>query len=66
MYLSTLPSQIYLINLKRRGDRRERMLRMLEVIGIDVTVTEAVDGKYDTVTGINDTQPSSRLVYLFI
>ncbi|XP_030630612.1 procollagen galactosyltransferase 2 [Chanos chanos] len=37
--------QIYLINLKRRLDRRERMLHTLEVMGIEVTLTDAVDGK---------------------
>ncbi|XP_077060954.1 procollagen galactosyltransferase 2 [Siphateles boraxobius] len=38
-------NQVYLINLKRREDRRDRMLRSLEVLGIDVTLTDAVDGK---------------------
>nr|XP_006635346.1 PREDICTED: procollagen galactosyltransferase 2 [Lepisosteus oculatus] len=37
--------EIFLINLKRRADRRDRMLRTLEALGIDTTVTEAVDGK---------------------
>ncbi|KAJ8419001.1 hypothetical protein AAFF_G00005000 [Aldrovandia affinis] len=37
--------EIFLINLKRRLDRRQRMLRTLGSLGIDVTVTEAVDGK---------------------
>ncbi|XP_062337403.1 procollagen galactosyltransferase 2 [Osmerus eperlanus] len=37
--------QIFLINLKRRLDRRERMLSTLAVLGIDATLTEAVDGK---------------------
>ncbi|KAM3865630.1 procollagen galactosyltransferase 2-like [Diretmus argenteus] len=37
--------EIFLINLKRRLDRRERMLSSLAVLGIDVTLTEAVDGK---------------------
>uniref|UniRef100_A0A671LUI1 Si:ch211-13f8.2 n=1 Tax=Sinocyclocheilus anshuiensis TaxID=1608454 RepID=A0A671LUI1_9TELE len=36
---------VYLINLKRREDR---MLRSLELLGIDVTLIDAVDGKYDT------------------
>ncbi|KTF73892.1 hypothetical protein cypCar_00023759 [Cyprinus carpio] len=36
--------QVYLINLKRREDRRDRMLRSLEVLGIDFTLTDAVDG----------------------
>ncbi|XP_043075611.1 procollagen galactosyltransferase 2 [Puntigrus tetrazona] len=44
-------NQVYLINLKRREDRRDRMLRSLEVLGIDVTITEAVDGK-----ALNSTQ----------
>ncbi|RXN35365.1 procollagen galactosyltransferase 2-like protein [Labeo rohita] len=38
-------NQVYLINLKRREDRRDRMLRSLDVLGIDVTLTDAVDGK---------------------
>uniref|UniRef100_A0A673AGF5 Procollagen galactosyltransferase 2-like n=1 Tax=Sphaeramia orbicularis TaxID=375764 RepID=A0A673AGF5_9TELE len=37
--------EIYLINLKRRSDRRQRMLRTLAVLGINATFTEAVDGK---------------------
>ncbi|KAG5847517.1 hypothetical protein ANANG_G00126880 [Anguilla anguilla] len=37
--------QIFLINLKRRVDRRQRMLHSLEVLGIEATLTEAVDGK---------------------
>ncbi|XP_016377140.1 procollagen galactosyltransferase 2-like [Sinocyclocheilus rhinocerous] len=44
-------NQVYLINLKRREDRRDRMLRSLEVLGIDVTLTDAVDGK-----ALNSTQ----------
>ncbi|XP_051557514.1 procollagen galactosyltransferase 2 [Myxocyprinus asiaticus] len=38
-------NQVYLINLKRRADRRDRMLHSFEVLGIDVTLTDAVDGK---------------------
>ncbi|KAI5612643.1 procollagen galactosyltransferase 2, partial [Silurus asotus] len=38
--------EIYIINLRRRMDRRERMLCTLDVLGIEVTVTDAVDGKY--------------------
>uniref|UniRef100_A0AAR2M2E1 Glycosyl transferase family 25 domain-containing protein n=1 Tax=Pygocentrus nattereri TaxID=42514 RepID=A0AAR2M2E1_PYGNA len=38
-------NEIFLINLKRRTDRRERMLNTLEALGLEVTVTEAVDGK---------------------
>ncbi|XP_068995636.1 procollagen galactosyltransferase 2 [Embiotoca jacksoni] len=37
--------EIFLINLKRRADRRERMLSSLAVLGINATLTEAVDGK---------------------
>ncbi|XP_072544755.1 procollagen galactosyltransferase 2 [Salminus brasiliensis] len=37
--------EVYLINLRRREDRRERMLGTLEVLGIEVTLTDAVDGK---------------------
>nr|XP_033507194.1 procollagen galactosyltransferase 2 [Epinephelus lanceolatus] len=52
-YVHTLPkepgkmgfNEIYLINLKRRSDRRDRMLSSLAVLGIDATLTEAVDGK---------------------
>ncbi|KAK2901303.1 hypothetical protein Q8A67_009418 [Cirrhinus molitorella] len=44
-------NQVYLINLKHRDDRRDRMLRSLEVLDIDVTLTDAVDGK-----ALNSTQ----------
>ncbi|XP_033863716.3 procollagen galactosyltransferase 2 isoform X1 [Acipenser ruthenus] len=37
--------EIFLINLKRRRDRRERTERSLEAQGISATVTDAVDGK---------------------
>lgn len=37
--------QIYLINLRRRPDRRERMLFSLNELEIDVKVVDAVDGK---------------------
>ncbi|XP_048833497.1 procollagen galactosyltransferase 2 isoform X1 [Brienomyrus brachyistius] len=37
--------EIFLINLKRRLDRRSRMLSTLETQGILVTLTDAVDGR---------------------
>uniref|UniRef100_A0A665TKE7 Procollagen galactosyltransferase 2-like n=1 Tax=Echeneis naucrates TaxID=173247 RepID=A0A665TKE7_ECHNA len=37
--------EVFLINLKRRTNRRERMLRSLAVLGINTVLTEAVDGK---------------------
>ncbi|XP_063056303.1 procollagen galactosyltransferase 2 [Engraulis encrasicolus] len=37
--------EIYLINLKRRVDRRQRMLNSLSVLGLEATLTDAVDGK---------------------
>ncbi|XP_051509864.1 procollagen galactosyltransferase 2-like [Myxocyprinus asiaticus] len=37
--------EIFLINLKRRLDRRERMLNTLEVLRLEVSVLDAVDGK---------------------
>ncbi|XP_072219912.1 procollagen galactosyltransferase 2-like [Leuresthes tenuis] len=37
--------EIFLINLKRRSDRRDRMLSSLAVLGINATLVEAVDGK---------------------
>ncbi|XP_071764136.2 procollagen galactosyltransferase 2 [Centroberyx gerrardi] len=37
--------EIFLINLKRRPDRRDRMLSSLAVLGFNITLTEAVDGK---------------------
>uniref|UniRef100_A0A673MWD2 Si:ch211-13f8.2 n=1 Tax=Sinocyclocheilus rhinocerous TaxID=307959 RepID=A0A673MWD2_9TELE len=40
--------KVYLINLKRREDRRDRMLRSLELLGIDVTLTDAVDALNST------------------
>ncbi|KAL7646435.1 UNVERIFIED_CONTAM: hypothetical protein RMT77_003348 [Armadillidium vulgare] len=36
---------IYLINLQRRPDRKERMLWTLDELGIEVEVLDAVDGK---------------------
>ncbi|XP_042354217.1 procollagen galactosyltransferase 2 [Plectropomus leopardus] len=52
-YVHTFPKEpgkmgfdeIFLINLKRRSDRRDRMLRSLAVLGINATLIEAVDGK---------------------
>uniref|UniRef100_A0AAY4B7Y0 Glycosyl transferase family 25 domain-containing protein n=1 Tax=Denticeps clupeoides TaxID=299321 RepID=A0AAY4B7Y0_9TELE len=38
-------SQIFLINLKRRLDRRQRMMNTLSVLGLEATLTDAVDGK---------------------
>lgn len=35
-----------MINLKRRTDRRERMLKTLYVQEIDCKIVEAVDGKW--------------------
>ncbi|XP_077590628.1 procollagen galactosyltransferase 1 [Stigmatopora nigra] len=37
--------EVFMINLRRRSDRRERMLRALHQQEIDCKVTEAVDGK---------------------
>ncbi|KAJ8277231.1 hypothetical protein GJAV_G00072880 [Gymnothorax javanicus] len=37
--------EVFLINLKRRLDRRQRMLATLETLGIEATLTDAVDGK---------------------
>lgn len=39
------PRQIYLINLRRRPDRRQRMLLSLNELEVDVKVVDAVDGK---------------------
>lgn len=39
------PLQIFLINLRRRPDRRDRMLFSLNELEIDVKVVDAVDGK---------------------
>ena len=38
--------QVFMINLKKRTDRRERMLRTLYEQEIASKVIEAVDGKY--------------------
>lgn len=38
-------AQVFMINLKRRADRRERMLRALRDQGIECRLVEAVDGK---------------------
>lgn len=37
--------EIFLINLKRRLDRRERMLNSMAVLGLEATLVDAVDGK---------------------
>lgn len=37
--------QIFLINLKRRLDRRIRMLKTFAALGLQATLTDAVDGK---------------------
>ncbi|XP_057716901.1 procollagen galactosyltransferase 1 [Corythoichthys intestinalis] len=37
--------EVFMINLRRRSDRRERMLRALHEQEIDCKITEAVDGK---------------------
>lgn len=37
--------QVFMINLKRRVDRRERMLRALGMQGIEARLVEAVDGR---------------------
>uniref|UniRef100_A0A7N6ABW9 Glycosyl transferase family 25 domain-containing protein n=1 Tax=Anabas testudineus TaxID=64144 RepID=A0A7N6ABW9_ANATE len=38
-------SRIFLINLKRRQDRRTRMLKSMASLGLRVTLMDAVDGK---------------------
>lgn len=40
-----LRSQVFLINLARRSDRRERMLSALTELEIDPLVVNAVDGR---------------------
>lgn len=37
--------QVFMINLRRRQDRRERMLRALQAQEIECRLVEAVDGK---------------------
>lgn len=37
--------QIFLINLKRRLDRRTRMLKSMTALGLHASLTDAVDGK---------------------
>nr|KAG5699847.1 hypothetical protein BaRGS_034621 [Batillaria attramentaria] len=37
--------QVYLINLERRPERRERMMNAFDILGIDVQYVPAVDGK---------------------
>lgn len=39
-------SQVFMINLVRRSDRRERMLRALYEQELSCKVVAAVDGKY--------------------
>ncbi|XP_053355261.1 procollagen galactosyltransferase 2 [Clarias gariepinus] len=37
--------EIYIINLKRRMDRRTRMIHTLDILEMEATLTDAVDGK---------------------
>lgn len=37
--------QVYMINLERRPDRRERMVNAFDILGIDAKLVPAVDGK---------------------
>lgn len=41
----TSSAQVFMINLRRRQDRRERMLRALQEQEIEARLVEAVDGK---------------------
>jgi len=43
--LGVPPPQVFLINLKRRAERRARMLRTLHEQEIACKLVEAVDGK---------------------
>lgn len=46
IWRSSFCPQIYLINLRRRSDRRDRMLFSLNELEVDVKVVDAVDGKW--------------------
>lgn len=37
--------KIYMINLERRPERRDRMTNCFQELGIEVEITSAVDGK---------------------
>lgn len=37
--------RIFMINLRRRPDRRERMMKCFDELGLDVIVVDAVDGR---------------------
>ncbi|KAL5012579.1 hypothetical protein ScPMuIL_011130 [Solemya velum] len=37
--------QVYMINLVRRQERRDRMMKSFDILGIDAKVLDAVDGK---------------------
>ncbi|XP_026801744.3 procollagen galactosyltransferase 1 [Pangasianodon hypophthalmus] len=45
--------EVFMINLQRRSDRRERMLRALRMQGIDCKIVAAVDGKAMNVSEIH-------------
>ncbi|MCJ8746058.1 hypothetical protein PDJAM_G00137530 [Pangasius djambal] len=45
--------EVFMINLQRRSDRRDRMLRALRVQGIDCKIVAAVDGKAMNVSEIH-------------
>ncbi|XP_076436373.1 procollagen galactosyltransferase 2-like [Babylonia areolata] len=52
--------QVYMINLERRPDRRERMINAFDILGIDAKLVSAVDGKKLT-TAYLDSIPIHQL-----
>ncbi|XP_064616989.1 procollagen galactosyltransferase 1-like [Liolophura sinensis] len=60
IYVEDIPAdklgfdQVYMINLKRRPERRDRMLRTLKVMGIEAHLMDAVDGKQINETFIEE------------
>ncbi|KAK7094496.1 procollagen galactosyltransferase 1-like [Littorina saxatilis] len=48
--------QVYMINLERRPDRRERMVNAFEILGIDAKLVPAVDGKNLSASALEEKQ----------
>lgn len=58
--------EVYMINLKRRPDRLTKMDHVLEILGIDYTLIEAVDGQYVILLQCNAMSISIYMLWLYI
>ena len=55
--------EIYMVNLERRPERRNRMLALFDQMGIDAKVFNAVDGKKLDDDKLKELKVSKRMVY---